>query len=383
MLIIVTWPIPDATILDAWFTWPYDWSWKTRYPTGQLPGICGETIVSLFPGPRFKTGSRPREKKTEQRSTAEYLDSVLAEFSGYIAADELYDGPFCVLSIVDNHCYKRLFYEVLDHDPTHEDIIRFFRRFCKELDKRNLTLLGVTTDGSSLYPEPLTLVFPGVSHQVCEFHVIKEINKEILKAVASVRRELNKTLPKLNRGRPASKAARRAARRKKKLQSKITDLFQHRYLFVKHSLTEREQKILQRITRGLPQLRKLRSIVDQIYRLFDRRCRTETALEKLAKLRWRVRRFKQLSETLKKLFTPNIEKALTFLDDAMLPSTSNAVERGYRRHRKMQKSVYRVRTQAYISQRIAMDMQRDEQATGRIQTIRALHSERQQSTGHR
>ena len=339
--------------------------------------------MSLFPGLRSKTGSRPREKKAEQRSTTEYLDSVLAEFSGYIAADELYDGPFCVLSIVDNHCYKRLFYEVLDHDPTHEDMIRFFRRFRKELDKRNLTLLGVTTDGSPLYPEPMTLVFPGVSHQVCEFHVIKEINKEILKAVASVRRELNKTLPKLNRGRPASKAARRAARRKKKIQSKITDLFQHRYLFVKHSLTEREQKILQRITRGMPQLRKLRSIVDQIYRLFDRRCRTETALEKLAKLRWRVRRFKQLSETLKKLFTPNIEKALTFLDDAMLPSTSNAVERGYRRHRKMQKSVYRVRTQAHISQRIAMDMQRDEQATGRNQTIRALHNERQQNIGHR
>jgi hypothetical protein len=27
----------------------------------------------------------------------------LADFSGYIAADELYDGPFCILSIVDNH----------------------------------------------------------------------------------------------------------------------------------------------------------------------------------------------------------------------------------------------------------------------------------------
>lgn len=29
-----------------------------------------------------------------------YLDWGLADFSGYIAADELYDGPFCVLSIV-------------------------------------------------------------------------------------------------------------------------------------------------------------------------------------------------------------------------------------------------------------------------------------------
>jgi hypothetical protein len=39
--------------------------------------------------------------------------------------------------------------------------------------------------------------------------------------------------------------------------------------------------------------------------------------------------------TLKKLFAPTLEKALTFLDDKLLPSTSNAVERGNRRYRKM------------------------------------------------
>jgi hypothetical protein len=38
------------------------------------------------------------------------LDWALADFSGYIAADELYDGPFCVLSIVDNRTFKRLVY---------------------------------------------------------------------------------------------------------------------------------------------------------------------------------------------------------------------------------------------------------------------------------
>ena len=92
--------------------------------------------------------------------------------------------------------------------------------------------------------------------------------------------------------------------------------------------------------------------------------------------RRRIRRFETLGQTLKKLFTPNIEKALTFLDDSQLPSTSNAVERGYRRHRKMQKSVYRVRTQNHISQRVAIDMQRDEQMNGRLQTITMLHNER-------
>lgn len=303
----------------------------------------------------------------------------MADFSGYIAADELYDGPFCVLSIVDNRHFHRLLYEVLDHNPTHEDITRFFRRFGKELNQRGLTLLGVTTDGSPLYPEPLAEIFPGVPHQVCQFHVLKEITKEILKALTQVRRELKKKRPKLKRGRPSSQAARKAARAKKKLQDKIADLFDHRHLFVKHSLTPQEKKIFQRITRGFPFLRKLRSIMDQVYRLFDRRCRTETALEKLARLRHRVGRFKTLGQSLKKLFTPNLEKALTFLDDSLLPSTSNAVERGYRRHRKMQKTIYRVRTQEHISQRIAIDMQREEQSQGRLQTITMLHKERRKA----
>ncbi len=113
--------------------------------------------------------------------------------------------------------------------------------------------------------------------------------------------------------------------------------------------------------------------MDQGYGLFDRRCRTETALDKLARLRRRVRRFKSIGKTLQKLFSPNLEKALTFLDDKLLPSTSNAVERGYRRHRKMQKTVYRVRTKPNISSRIALDMQREERAQQRQNTTDTLH----------
>jgi hypothetical protein len=46
--------------------------------------------------------ARRRGKKGEKQVEQEYLDDALANFSGYIAIDELYDGPFCVLSIVDN-----------------------------------------------------------------------------------------------------------------------------------------------------------------------------------------------------------------------------------------------------------------------------------------
>jgi hypothetical protein len=307
---------------------------------------------------------------------SDYLDWALDGFSGYIAADELYDGPYCVLSIVDNRTFKRVTYRVLDHDPTHGDIREFFTAFREALNLRGLVLHGITTDASPLYPGPISAIFPGVRHQVCEFHTIAEITKAVLHAVCKVRKQLTAQKTPLGRGRPRTKQAKRAARRNERLQAKVGDLFEHRHLFVAHHLTPAERRTLRRITRGLPHLRTLREIMDEVYRLFDRRCRSDTALSKLAELRKRVRRFRKVGKTLSKLFSPNLEKALTFLDDSLLPATSNAVERGNRRHRKMQKAVYRVRSQNHIHARIAIDMLRDAQATGRFNTTRTLHHAR-------
>jgi hypothetical protein len=305
-----------------------------------------------------------------------YLDWARADFSGYIAADELYDGPFCVLSIVDNRTFKRLLYQVLDHDPDHPDITAFLRRFQGALVERGLTLKGVTTDASPLYPKPLRAVYGDVPHQVCEFHILKELTKAVLRAVAKVRKQLAARKPPLQRGRPSTPAAKRAARRRQRLQQKIADLFEHRHLFVQHDLTPAQRRTLRTITRGLPQLRTLRDIMEEVYRLFDRRCRTDTALAKLTRLRQRVRRFKAVGKVLGKLQSSNLEKALTFLDDKLLPSTSNAVERGNRRHRKMQKTVYRVRSHEQIHNRIALDMLRDSHKDGRTKTIKVLHKAR-------
>ena len=307
-----------------------------------------------------------------------FLDWALASFSGYVAADELYEGPYCVLSVVDNRQYKRILYEVLDHDPNHDDIEAFLRRLQTALAKRDLELKGITTDGSALYPEPIRTVLGQVPHQLCIFHVIKELTQGVLKAVAKERDRLAKSKPKLKRGRPSStdKAARRVARTNKTLQQKISDLFQDRFLFVKRRLTRTERHRYLHITRGLPQLRTLREIMEHISALFDRRCHTQTALGKLKKLRQGVSRFTWLGDTLKKVFSPTLEKALTFLDDKLLPATSNAVERGNRRHRKMQKSVYRIRSKVCVEGRIALDMLREARAEGRDQTTRALHQAR-------
>jgi hypothetical protein len=103
----------------------------------------------------------------------------------------------------------------------------------------------------------------------------------------------------LKRGRPSSKekAARRTARKSKAIPQKIRDLFQERFLFVKRRLTPSERQRLMRITRGLPHLRKLREIMEHIYALFDRRCRMQTALGKLKKLRHWVQRFRWIGDT--------------------------------------------------------------------------------------
>ena len=193
-----------------------------------------------------------------------YLDWALANFSGSIAADELYDGPFCVLSIVANRTFKRLVYHVLDHDPAHADITAFFRRFQSALEQRGLRVQAITTDASPLYPEPIAQVFGAVPHQLCEFHVIKALTKAILRAVAQVRKRLAAQQPSLPRGRPSTRPAQRAARQRQRVQQKVRALFDHRYLFVQHHLTAAEQKTLQRITQGLPPLRSLRAIMDEV-----------------------------------------------------------------------------------------------------------------------
>jgi hypothetical protein len=322
-----------------------------------------------------KTGWRLGGKRATERWETDYLNWALTGFSGYLAIDELYDGPFCVLSIVDNRTFKRLFYQVLDHDPTQVDMIAFFQRFQAALQARQLTVRGITTDGSPLYPATILAVFGPVPHQICTFHILKEINQAILQAVAQVRKQLAAQQPKLGRGRP-TRQQRHLVQKRQRLQQKIADLFEYRHLFVQRHLNPTERTTLKRITRGQPRLRVLREIVDEVYQLFDRRCRTATALAKLARLRQRVQRFSTLCRVLKGLFSANLEKALTFLDDRLLGATSNAVERGNRRYRKMQKTVYRVRTSAHIADRVALDLFRDRAAHPRTATLILLHISR-------
>jgi Transposase len=341
-------------------------------PTKPPVGTCGATTASSSPTPPSRTGSRRLGKKKLDSISTTYLNEALADFSGYLAIDEVYDGPFCILSVVDNRRYNRLAFRVLEDDPTQDDVLAFLTKFKGQLDKRGLSVRGITTDGSSLYPKVLNKLWPKVRHQICEFHVIKEINKAVLHALAKLRKEMTAQLPRQPRGRPRKEQQGQAWLTAGQKQ-RVTDLFEHRYLFVRHHLSLAERKQLQKLAHGHPELQTLRKIMEEVYRLFDRRCKTQTALKKLQRLRRRVRHFTKLGKSLDKLKSPTLEKALVFLDDKLLGATSNAVERANRRFRKAQNSIYSVRTKEHLEQRLALDMHREQRAPKRRQTVKTLH----------
>src|SRR5262249_42183777 len=188
-------PVASSNGLCAW--WP-----KTVCLIKPPVGTCGVTTASSSPLPPSRTGSRPRGKKIRTTLSGAYLDNALADFSGYLAIDEVYDGPCCILSVVDNRRYQRLAFRVLDHDPTQDDVRAFLTEFQGELEARGWSVRGLTTAGSSLSPKVLKELWPKARHQICEFHVRKEIVKAVLHALAKPRKAMTAQIPKHPRGRP-------------------------------------------------------------------------------------------------------------------------------------------------------------------------------------
>ena len=148
------------------------------------------------------------------------------------------------------------------------------RRFLKNLKTRGLMPRVVVTDGSNLYPAVLAELWPEADHQLCVFHVIKDINKLILDAVRRMRTAMGrrgKAGRKKKRGRKGAKSKARAARRGMTLKEKANFVFKHRYLIVKRreNLSDTERDDLTRMLEYLPELATLRRFADRIYWLFE------------------------------------------------------------------------------------------------------------------
>ena len=108
--------------------------------------------------------------------------------------------------------------------------------------------------------------------------------------------------------------------------------------------------------------------------MFDRRhCRSwVTALKKLGQLRMRGCGVSSVwVGPWTNCKSPTLDKALLFLDDELLGSTSNAVERGNRRFRKrLCTASTRSAPQQTLRRRLALDLHREQRAGRRARTMK-------------
>jgi hypothetical protein len=207
--------------------------------------------------------------RVEQLDMSEHRRKVLNQFSGTLCVDELHLGCFTLLLATDPLSDLPVaFALVAANDQDH------MRRFLGNLKTWGLTPRVVITDDSNLYPAVLAELWPEAEHQLCVFHIIKNINKLILDAVRRLRTAMSrrgKAGRHKKRGRKSKKAKAAAGRRGPTVKEKAHFVFKHRYLIVKRreNLTESECGDLTRMLEYLPELGMLRRFADKIYWLFD------------------------------------------------------------------------------------------------------------------
>ena len=140
---------------------------------------------------------------------SEHRRKVLEHFSGTLCVDELHLGRFTLLLATDPlNDLPVGFALVSANDQDH------MSRFLNNLKTWGLMPRVVVTDGSNLYPAVLAELWPEADHQLCVFHVIKDINGLILDAVRRMRTAMNrrgKAGRKKKRGRKGAKSKAAAA----------------------------------------------------------------------------------------------------------------------------------------------------------------------------
>jgi transposase-like protein len=200
---------------------------------------------------------------------AAHRRKVLEHFSGTLCVDELHLGRFTLLLATDPLADLPVAFALVGkNDRPH------MRRFLNNLRTWGLAPRVVVTDGSSLYPAVLGELWPDAEHQLCVFHVIKDINGLILDAVRRLKSAMARrgnAGRKKKRGRMSKRAKAAAVRRGPTAKEKAHFVFKHRHLIVKRreNLTEAERGDLARMLEDLPGLAVLRRFADRIYWLFD------------------------------------------------------------------------------------------------------------------
>ena len=206
------------------------------------------------------------DREVKRLDMAGHRRWVLDRFSGTLCVDELHLGRNTLLLATDPlQDLPVAFALVASNDQDH------MRRFLKNLRTWGLVPEVVITDGSNLYPTILAELWPDARHQLCVFHVLKELHKYVLDAVRRLRRGLSRRGNRGRKRRPGRRPKARTRRRGLTNKEKSAFVFKHRWLIVRRrdKLSDQERADLATMLGYLPELEVLRDFVDRLGMLFE------------------------------------------------------------------------------------------------------------------
>ncbi len=295
----------------------------------------------------------------DQIDMEEHWDFVTSQFSGVLCVDEVHDSGRTILFATDPlNNFTVSFKLVETNDQVHMDA------FLQTLKDRGLVVQVAITDGSPLYKDSLQSHWKGLEHQLCIFHVIKEVNKLILNGVRAIKNQIkrqgNKGRKK-RRGRPSQRAQQQRQRRRgmsKKEQA--TFIWEHQYLIVRKEdeLSEQDRDDLALMVQIAPELELFRRFNQQFYRLFEPGITKQSARYRRTRMvnnaAYQGNSF--LAKALKKISKDKFDKMIVFLGWKNVDRTSNHVERNNRVFRMLQKTRYKRRKVYTIEKAIELEL---------------------------
>src|SRR5215471_4619837 len=197
---------------------------------------------------------------------APHRQLVLQRFSGTLCVDELHLGVYTLLLATDPLADLPVGFALVGaNDQEH------MGRFLRNLARWGLQPAVVVSDGSNLYPELLAQIWPQAKHQLCVFHLLREVLDKVLEGVRRLRRaqaRRGRAGRKRRRGRPSKRQQARRLKRGPTAKEKAAFVWKHRFLIVKRTakLTQAERDDLKRLLADLPELRALWSFSRDLYR---------------------------------------------------------------------------------------------------------------------
>jgi len=291
-----------------------------------------------------------------------YRRMVIEKFSGTLCIDELHLGRFTLLLATDPVSDLPVAFALVSrNDKLH------MRRFLSNLKGHGLLPRVVVTDGSDLYPAVLAQLWPQARHQLCVFHLLKDINDLILDGVRRLARAMRRRGAagrKRQAGRPskAQQAARAAAG--PTLKEKADFILKHRFLVVKNTsdLDRRQWDDLVKMFEYQPELRTLWYFACEARGLFEKEARVQTLWKRRKALLGndKYKGVPELAKAMGLLEAGKYNKAVAFAysEAAEKVRTNNHVEGVNRKFRFAEKSRYKWRRRKWVVRFVLLALER-------------------------